>query len=378
VTSVAAPTPTPAPTPSSNAQFAAGTISVAEDAGSVTLTVQRSGDNTQAAIVGFTTGDDSPFVNCITNTQNASSRCDYLTRIDSISFAANVASTTIEIPIIDDLNVEGDEAFRVTLVNPSPGLGIIAPDRITITITDNDTVAPTTNPIDAAPFFVRQQYLDFLFRTPEADGLNAWIGVLNNCSDVNNNPTCDRITVSASFFGSEEFRVKGFFVFRYYRLTLARIPTYNEMVADLASVTALTGDERIAKQAAFANSWLSRPEVAAAFPDSLSPQAFVERLRLTPGVALTNEQQLINDLTGGAKTRSQVLREVAESAEVQQMFFNEAFVAMQYFGYLRRDPEPGGFAAWLNVINTTPNGERIMIDGFLNSVEYRNRFASTQ
>ncbi|MEJ7616482.1 MAG: DUF4214 domain-containing protein [Pyrinomonadaceae bacterium] len=53
---------------------------------------------------------------------------------------------------------------------------------------------------------------------------------------------------------------------------------------------------------------------------------------------------------------------------------NEAFVAMQYFGYLRRDPEADGFDDWLRVIDADPADVRRMVNGFVNSVEYRNRF----
>jgi hypothetical protein len=39
---------------------------------------------------------------------------------------------------------------------------------------------------------------------------------------VNNNPACDRLTVSAAFFGSPEFQLKGYFVYRFYKLAFNR------------------------------------------------------------------------------------------------------------------------------------------------------------
>ncbi len=54
-------------------------------------------------------------------------------------------------------------------------------------------------------------------------------------------------------------------------------------------------------------------------------------------------------------------------------FYNEAFVAMEYFGYLKRDPEPEGFNAWLDYLNKTSD-YRTMVWGFAYSPEYRNRF----
>jgi hypothetical protein len=75
-----------------------------------------------------------------------------------------------------------------------------------------------------------------------------------------------------------------------------------------------------------------------------------------------------------SKTRAQVLREVVESNEVKSKMFNDAFVLMEYFGYLRRDAEPAGLNAWLTYLNANPTDYRTMVRGFINSVEYRKRF----
>jgi hypothetical protein len=47
---------------------------------------------------------------------------------------------------------------------------------------------------------------------------------------------------------------------------------------------------------------------------------------------------------------------------------------MQYFGYLRRDPDIGGYNAWMQTINARPQDIRSMVNGFVNSTEYRLRF----
>jgi hypothetical protein len=49
-------------------------------------------------------------------------------------------------------------------------------------------------------------------------------------------------------------------------------------------------------------------------------------------------------------------------------------VAMQYYGYLRRTPEDAGYTAWLNYLNAHPTDFRTMVNGFMNSIEYRLRF----
>jgi len=82
--------------------------------------------------------------------------------------------------------------------------------------------------------------------------------------------------------------------------------------------------------------------------------------------------------------RASVLRKVADNATLQQREFNRAFVLIEYFGYLRRNPdaapEPSlnfdGYNFWLNKMNQF-NGDFVkadMVKAFLSSSEYRQRF----
>ncbi|HYP53057.1 MAG TPA: DUF4214 domain-containing protein, partial [Pyrinomonadaceae bacterium] len=71
-------------------------------------------------------------------------------------------------------------------------------------------------------------------------------------------------------------------------------------------------------------------------------------------------------------TRAQVLRAVADSDEVGAREFDNAFVGMQYYGYLRRKPDAEGYEAWLSVLRS--GDVRTMVNGFLNSTEYKLRF----
>jgi hypothetical protein len=90
-------------------------------------------------------------------------------------------------------------------------------------------------------------------------------------------------------------------------------------------------------------------------------------------VSLTTSD-LVTQLTNQSLTRAQVLRAIADSDQVFSLEFNSAFVAMQYFGYLRRTPDSNGFNAWLTYLNAHPTDSRTMVNGFLNSDEYRLRF----
>lgn len=85
---------------------------------------------------------------------------------------------------------------------------------------------------------------------------------------------------------------------------------------------------------------------------------------------------ILNALDAGLITRAQALRLVAESNYLKQNEFSRAFVLMEYFGYLRRDPDAAGYNFWLNKLNSF-NGDFVraeMVKAFLSSTEYRQRF----
>jgi len=230
--------------------------------------------------------------------------------------------------------------------------------------------------IDDSDFFVQQQYIDFLSRFPEADGFAAWMRVLNDC---NGDPNClngvsgKRVLVSQSFFQSPEFQLKGFFVFRFYKASLNRLPTYAEIVTDMRNVTGQTAAEVNAKRDAFINNWVARGDFASNFPASLTAAEYVNKLLQTAGVTVANKDQLIAGLANGTQTRAAVLRNIVESSELYAKEYDPAFVAMQYYGYLRREPEAAGYNAWLSYLQGHPGDYKTMVWGFVYSSEYRNR-----
>jgi hypothetical protein len=75
-------------------------------------------------------------------------------------------------------------------------------------------------------------------------------------------------------------------------------------------------------------------------------------------------------------TRAAVLRQVVENEGFIQAKRNETFVMMQYFGYLRRDPDESGYLFWLNKLNQFGGNfeQAEMVKAFLVSGEYRQRF----
>ena len=370
---------------------------VNESDGRATLTVTRLGKTTDWAWADYRTTDTDAFtVSCADNANNengAYGRCDFATTVGRLEFAPGESEKTITIPIIDDGHDEQTEIFQVMLSNLIGADQYTSPNlSTTVIISDNDA-AGAPNPVTASlPFFVRQQYLDFLSREPDQGGLDAWLAVLGGCANPNTSPNvpsqCDRIYVSGEgFFRSQEFQLKGAYVFRFYRLAFNRLPEYREIVSDMSFVAGQTAEEVYARKAQLVYRITNRLEFNNLYAGMDSEQfvnALLARYQLkqvtTPdprqpdtGAKVTlTATELANRLIAGTMRREDVLRAVADSDEVGAAEFNNAFVGMQYYGYLRRKPDEAGFRAWLTVLQA--GNVRTMIDGFINSVEYNLRF----
>ncbi|HEX8130000.1 MAG TPA: DUF4214 domain-containing protein [Pyrinomonadaceae bacterium] len=380
----------PLVTPQSVFNFAVPVFQVAENGARATIIVTRAGNTSGAASVEYSTVDNPAAVPCAAAHEGdgigvAYARCDYATTVDTLHFAPGETQKTFTIPVIDDAHAEGTEEFPIRLNQPSGGtLGFRS--TAAVRLFDNDfrvePPAVVPNPIFSNDFFVRMQYLDFLSREAEPAGFEAWMGVLNRCSNVNDNPECDRLTVSASFFRSHEFQLKGYLVLLFYKVSLGRLPLYAEIIPDMRRVTGATAEEVFAKRLAFANEWVERPEFKTRYPETLSSDAFVDKLLQTTGVALgasgITRNSLVNDLNTRVRTRAEVLMALVEHPAVDARERNGAFVAMQYFGYLRRDPEEAGYNNWLAYLNANPTDFRTMVKGFANSAEYQLRFGQAR
>jgi len=232
--------------------------------------------------------------------------------------------------------------------------------------------------IDDIDFFVQQQYIDFLGRMPDSVGFANWNNTLNNCPNRGfgefDNPNCDRVHVSAGFYQSLEFQGRGYWAYRYYDAALGRRPLYTEFIPDMQKVggSLSPAQEAVAKDQ-YMNDFVTKPEFKGLY-DALSNQGFLDKLEQTTGVTIANKANLVAALNGGTQTRAQVLRTVIESQPIFDKFFNRGFVTMQYFGYLRRDPDTIGFKNWVDTLNADPSNFRHMIFGFIYSTEYMNRF----
>ena len=120
---------------------------------------------------------------------------------------------------------------------------------------------------------------------------------------------------------------------------------------------------------------------ATRFPASQSATEFVSALYASAGITPTQSEidAAVSAFgAGGSAGRIAALRKVADSNSVVQAEFNPAFVLMEYFGYLRRDPDTSGYNFWLGKLEQF-NGNYVqadMVKSFIVSIEYRSRFGT--
>ncbi|MFL6334773.1 MAG: Calx-beta domain-containing protein [Pyrinomonadaceae bacterium] len=371
-------------------QFPAREFKAGEGAGIATVTITRTGDSSAPAEVFYSTGQ------VFAGPGFASPRSDYTTSFGYLQFAAGETSKTFQVFLTDDAIVEGDETLPVTLFGPDAST-TGSPSQVDLRIIDNDTVPSTVNPIDDSAFFVRQHYRDFLNRDPDDSGFAFWTNEIEQCGM---NAACrevKRVNVSAAFFLSIEFQQTGYLAYLKNqllnfnnageRMTLGAFQSDTQELSRGVVVGGPNWEETLE-----ANKRAYFDKYAATFPATLTPAQIVDALNartgdpLNPsaGPALTQAErdQLVADLTSGAKTRGQVLRAITENAEFKRRHLTKAFVLMQYFGYLRRTPNAtpdtnfDGYNFWLSKLNEF-DGNYIraeMVKAFISSDEYRKRF----
>ncbi len=280
-----------------------------------------------------------------------------------------------------------------------------ADDAVSFALTGLSFGALPPNRIDDPQFFVIQHYRDFLSREPDASGLSFWVNEITSCGTNTQCIQVKRINVSAAFFLSIEFQETGYLVYRFYKAAYGNLPgapvpvKLNEFLPDTQQIgqdVVVGGANWQAKlesnKQAFVTQFVTRSRFANAFPGSLIPSQFVDMLYANAAVTsppAAERGAAINEFGGGANTadaaaRARALRRVAENSTLGQQELNRAFVLMQYFGYLRRNPndapEPGlnfdGYNFWLNKLNQF-NGNFVdaeMVKAFITSGEYRQRF----
>jgi probable HAF family extracellular repeat protein len=287
------------------------------------------------------------------------------------------------------------------------------------------------NPTLEMPFFIRQHYLDFLNREPDAGGLAFWISQIH-CPQGQTGDQADlqcfhdrTVGVSNQFFFSGEFHLTASFVFKAYRAAYGntqpfpnpdpaipaeshKLPDYNAFMSDRPRV--LGGANLAETQLSFTSLFVTRPEFASRYGVGLNTGAlFVDavlaNIQAADGVVFssTDRQTLINHYNnagGGNAGRAMVMWHLSNDywntcsgaapcvppgfapAVDNRAFidaeYNREFALTLYFGYLRRNPEIGGFLYWQDAINQAPVRDQVrqrgLVCSFMTSGEYQFRF----
>jgi len=378
-------------------QFNAATYGATESIGLTTITVNRLGETSGVATVNYATVDGT-----------ASERSDYLAALGTLRFAAGEMSKTISVFVVNDSFGESAESFGITLSNPVDcTLG--SPATPTVTINSDESVNglnPVRDASFSTDFYVRQHYLDFFNREPDAGGLAFWKDQIDACT-TQECREIRRINVSAAFFLSIEFQQTGYLVERLYKVAYGSgtgtstlggthqisvpIVRLNEFLPDTQQIgrgvvigAPGAGELLENNKQTLISEFVLRSRFTTAYPSSIMPTQFVTMLNTNAGGVLSQAEsdQLISDLTSGAKTRAQVLRAVAEDPDLFAAETNRAFVLAQFFGYLRRNPNDApdsdytGYDFWLGKLNQF-NGSFVnaeMVKAFIVSGEYQQRF----
>jgi hypothetical protein len=375
------------------------------------ITVTRTGNTSTADLGGTATVDFA------TSNGTADKHSDYEQTLGTLVFAPGQTTQSFTVLVPDDRFAESPETINITLSNPvGTTLGTPASALLVINSNPRDTVNdPSPVRWDSnfdTGFFVRQQYLDFLNREPDLSGFQFWSGGINNCGASAGCAQVQRVNTSAAFFLSIEFQETGYLVERIYKTAFGDA-TGNSTLggAHTLAVPAvrlegfLPDTQRIgqgvvvgvgnwqqqleANKNAFAEEFVMRPAFISAYPLTMTPAQFVDKLNQNAGSVLTTDQRnaLVAQLAASADVaagRGAVLRSIAENPVLNANEKNRAFVLMQFFGYLRRNPNDApdsdytGYDFWLQKLNQF-NGDFIkaeMVKAFITSIEYNNRFGT--
>jgi hypothetical protein len=267
-------------------------------------------------------------------------------------------------------------------------------------------VRPGTNPpqfitIDDNDFFTQQQYIDFLTRMPDSSGFNFWFGSFAPCSGNAQCLQVRRVDVSSAFFLSIEFKETGLFVIRAQKAALPpqTNPAYTLFLADQKTVGANVAvgvgnwqQQLATNKTNYLQNVVSRSAFTQNFPAGMAAATYVSTLFQNLGATPTSaETTAAISAYGSGDTagRASALQSVIESGSGYNAVYNPAFVLMQYFGYLRRDPDQSGYNFWLGKVNSFSNpGEDMrddnqalarvqraeMVRAFVEADEYRGRF----
>ena len=250
---------------------------------------------------------------------------------------------------------------------------------------------------------MKQHYIDFLNRQADQSGLDFWTQQITSCGTDAACIEVKRINVSAAFFLSIEFQQTGNLVYKMYKAAFGNLSgapvaaVRAPFISDTRQIQSTPMQVVVGQgnwqaqleenKQAFALAFVQRSQFQSIYGSNNNASNYVQMLFSNAGVTPTAAEttaavNAFNSAGGSDAGRAAALRSVAESNSVSTKLFNEAFVLMQYFGYLQRNPNDppdadySGYNFWLTKLNQF-NGDYItaeMVKAFISSTEYRQRF----
>ena len=222
-------------------------------------------------------------------------------------------------------------------------------------VKDNDVFANSR-------WFAMQQYRDLLSREGEEPGIQGWATALDA-------GTINRTTAVQIFLESPEFASVVAPVARLYFAYFLRIPDYAGLVGWVQALKDGWTLPQISQQFAVSAEFV-------ALYGNLDNAAFVTLayqnvLGRTPDAA--GFAYWVSKLDSAQLTRGDVMLGLSESTEYRNAMVNEVTVTSAYIGLLRRAPDPAGFNGWVAILDGG-SGPSALINGIINSAEYRARF----
>jgi hypothetical protein len=270
----------------------------------------------------------------------------------------------------------GDYSIKL---QANSGETAFVPGALTI---DPGVTSSLSNPVDDYHFFLTQHFADLLGRQPDQETFEKLSAQFSQCGSRADCLRARRLDVATALLTQNELPTTGLFLHALYSVGLGRRPHLTEYESDRKEIRNYNGGIEEARLA-LVKAFVQRTEFDKKYPKTLNKAEFVDRIlssvSQSTDLDLKNQREALIGLSDGTNAgRAAILAAISGQSNVLDSQYNQAFVLVQYFGYLRRDPDDSGFNFWVNVLKSKPlrdpDSARSMICAFLTSTEYQNRF----
>jgi len=270
----------------------------------------------------------------------------------------------------------GDYSIKL---QANSGETAFVPGALTI---DPGVTSSLSNPVDDYRFFLTQHVADLLGRQPDQETFEKLSAPFSQCGSHADCLRARRLDVATALLTQNELPATGLFLQALYSVGLGRRPHLTEYESDRKEIRNYNGGKEEARLA-LVKAFVERTEFDKKYPMTLNTTEFVDRIMSSVSQStdldLKDQREALIGLSDGTSAgRAAILAAISAQSKVLDSQYNQAFVLVQYFGYLRRDPDDSGFNFWVNVLKSKPlrdaDSARSMVCAFLNSTEYQNRF----